>query len=859
MSVKETSKNISSVSKPQTYKLVHSEKFGRYLIAGKNIKAGEVILREKPVAVGPGVFDNDYFCFACLKLLIKVNKELQYVCTKCCVAPLCGPDCEKKDGLHTPEECQIFKDNQKISKDKLYDIIGILLPLRLFLLKDRDQDLWEKVDRMESHMDKRRDTLIWKDREVNVIKIFRDLQLVTNDDISTSDFLQHLCGILDVNSFELRSPGRLDALVLRGLYLEASLIAHDCRANTHITVDDHFQLTVYASLPINENDIIYFNYTSSLLGSAERREHLREGKYFECECSVCKDPYELGSHLSSIRCPRCKDGYVGAQNPLKAKPYERDSKWQCDKCRKMYGGYLIRATLNITRALIDDYDGSNVKDLEFLIKKLTLSFHPNHYLLLALKQKLLAAYRKQVAGPNPQKKIIQKMLDLCKEVLQVLELVEPGISRLKGIMLYEMHLPLVLLANRAYAAREISPMEMSSQLREAGTHLRKALAMLLLEPINSPEGHLAKRALQELKMLNQNIADAEALQQSQEESKSRLQHYQYRKMIRQKYIRICLPACLAIVFNFSLHHIEEGHVGVYFRGGALLPYVSNPGFHMMIPVLTTYRSVQVTLQTDEVKNVPCGTSGGVMIYFDRIEVVNILDANSVYTMVRNFTADYDRTLIFNKVHHELNQFCSVHTLHEVYIDLFDQIDENLKTALQKDLNDLAPGLNIQAVRVTKPKIPETIRKNYELMEAEKTKLLISTQHQKVVEKDAETDRKKAVIEAEKEAQVAKIQYNQKIMEKESLQRIAGIEDEMHVARQKSRSDAEYYQLKMQAEANKLLLSKEFLELKKYEALAHNTKVYYGQDIPKMFMYGGCTNDQDLSSHVNIKDTQPQML
>lgn len=39
-------------------------------------------------------------------------------------------------------------------------------------------------------------------------------------------------------------------------------------------------------------------------------------------------------------------------------------------------------------------------------------------------------------------------------------------------------------------------------------------------------------------------------------------------------------------------------------------------------------SSQVTLQTDEVKNVPCGTSGGVMIYFDRIEVVNILSAAS---------------------------------------------------------------------------------------------------------------------------------------------------------------------------------------------------------------------------------------
>lgn len=52
---------------------------------------------------------------------------------------------------------------------------------------------------------------------------------------------------------------------------------------------------------------------------------------------------------------------------------------------------------------------------------------------------------------------------------------------------------------------------------------------------------------------------------------------------------------------------------------------------------------------------------------------------SVLNMVRNFTAEYDKTLIFNKVHHELNQFCSAHTLHEVYIDLFDQIDENLRT------------------------------------------------------------------------------------------------------------------------------------------------------------------------------------
>merc|ERR1719495_539500 len=135
---------------------------------------------------------------------------------------------------------------------------------------------------------------------------------------------------------------------------------------------------------------------------------------------------------------------------------------------------------------------------------------------------------------------------------------------------------------------------------------------------------------------------------------------------------------------------------------------------MMLPFITSYRSIQTTLQTDEVKNVPCGTSGGVMIYFDRIEVVNVLQHNAVYEIVKNYTADYDRALIFNKVHHELNQFCSVHSLQDVYISMFDQIDENLKKALQNELTEMAPGLLVQSVRVTKPKIPETIRRNYEL-------------------------------------------------------------------------------------------------------------------------------------------------
>ena len=120
----------------------------------------------------------------------------------------------------------------------------------------------------------------------------------------------------------------------------------------------------------------------------------------------------------------------------------------------------------------------------------------------------------------------------------------------------------------------------------------------------------------------------------------------------------------------SLHRVEEGHVGVYYRGGALLDGTYGPGFHFMIPFITTFTTVQITIQTDEVRNVPCGTSGGVVIYFDRVEVVNILAAHQVHDVVKRYTADYDKPLIFNKVHHELNQFCSTPTKHTQHCLLY---------------------------------------------------------------------------------------------------------------------------------------------------------------------------------------------
>lgn len=83
--------------------------------------------------------------------------------------------------------------------------------------------------------------------------------------------------------------------------------------------------------------------------------------------------------------------------------------------------------------------------------------------------------------------------------------------------------------------------------------------------------------------------------------------------------------------------------------------VREPGLQWMYPLVTRMVPVQTTIQTDAVSDIPCGTSGGVVITFDKVEVVNRLRTEYVHDTVKNYTVHYDQTWIFDKIHHEINQ------------------------------------------------------------------------------------------------------------------------------------------------------------------------------------------------------------
>jgi Na+-transporting NADH:ubiquinone oxidoreductase subunit NqrF len=71
-------------------------------------------------------------------------------------------------------------------------------------------------------------------------------------------------------------------------------------------------------------------------------------------------------------------------------------------------------------------------------------------------------------------------------------------------------------------------------------------------------------------------------------------------------------------------------------------------------------------------------------------------------------------------------------------------------------------------------------------------VLIAVEKQKVVEKEAETIKKKAVTEAEKDAKVSEILMSQRVMEKESTKKQQEIENEIYLARERSWADANFY-------------------------------------------------------------------
>ena len=189
----------------------------------------------------------------------------------------------------------------------------------------------------------------------------------------------------------------------------------------------------------------------------------------------------------------------------------------------------------------------------------------------------------------------------------------------------------------------------------------------------------------------------------------------------------------------SMITVREGELGVQYVFGSLSNTTYHAGIHVSPQFLISWVSkVDIRPQTDQVLSVACGTSDGLTLVFENVDVGNTLPEERVLDTIRRYGESYDSYLVKDKIRHQMQVICASMTSHEVFNTRFHEIDDLLQAFLVSVNQDLDSGLIIDFVRLSKPVIPPGIRANYEKLAEEKTMLKVESEKQERLKKEAET-------------------------------------------------------------------------------------------------------------------------
>ena len=131
------------------------------------------------------------------------------------------------------------------------------------------------------------------------------------------------------------------------------------------------------------------------------------------------------------------------------------------------------------------------------------------------------------------------------------------------------------------------------------------------------------------------------------------------------------------------------------------------------------------------------------------------------------------------------------------------------------------------------------------MKIEWTKQLVAQQKQKTEKIKKETVLQNALMDAERKKEVVKIQMKSDIEKQESVNNISALATAQKKRREETMADIQSYKALTQAEANKNLLTDQYIKMNMAKALMNNTKMYFsGQDSALGSILGNILNLQN---------------
>ena len=220
-----------------------------------------------------------------------------------------------------------------------------------------------------------------------------------------------------------------------------------------------------------------------------RRIGLMSGKHFSCECVRCKDPTELKSFASAVLCS-C-GGTVTASDPLDLTP---DAKWRCQECPHTIPALQVATQERDVTMDINSIQRDDVRGLEDFLARNKKLLHPSHASIMEAKKHLSVGYGRfpGFTFDKLSTERLKKKITFCKEVLDFVTILEPGLSTQKALTLYELWLGEKEMAERLKTEESLSQSQYESSLREALKYLEESSQILKYEPANSIHGQLSQ-------------------------------------------------------------------------------------------------------------------------------------------------------------------------------------------------------------------------------------------------------------------------------------------------------------------------------------------------------------------------------
>jgi hypothetical protein len=135
--------------------------------------------------------------------------------------------------------------------------------------------------------------------------------------------------------------------------------------------------------------------------------------------------------------------------------------------------------------------------------------------------------------------------------------------------------------------------------------------------------------------------------------------------------------------------------------------------------------------------------------------------------------------------------------------------------------------------VTKPQIPDRIKKNFEEMEKLKVDFFIAAEKEKVRVEEEMTKQRQQVIKAESNLEVKRIDLKKMIEKKENDLKMAKIDGEMIFDKAKTQIETEFLAAFEEAENYPILYTDTYMSFLATDALTSNATFILGDQIPNI--------------------------